>query len=155
MTASDFTRANGFPPVSRCQYEEHLRTCLALMGALEASLQGSRQALLTLDLGGTERGTGEQIEWMRNFDEVLRQMAGDAGGKRGSGSGADFDWGRSKELEEELRQSERRIRNTLRLQAALLARIRGKLHVLANMLADPSLPYRPQPPGKTGMLHAF
>jgi len=49
------------------------RICLALMSRLEASLAGSRRALLALDLGGIERGTREQIGWVREFETLLER----------------------------------------------------------------------------------
>jgi hypothetical protein len=51
--------------------------------------------------------------------------------------------GNSPEPEEELRRSCQRVLEATRLQAALLARARTKLRVLANMLAGQSVNYGP------------
>jgi hypothetical protein len=104
------------------------RICLALMSRLEASLAGSRRALLALDLGGIERGTREQIGWVREFETLLERYRL-APLSREALAG------------EEFRRSGERIVAVLRLQAALLARGRSKLRVLANMLAGPSADY--------------
>src|SRR5579863_2373025 len=46
---------------------EPVRMRLRLMGELQASLLGSRTALLALDLSGIEQGTREQIELSRKL----------------------------------------------------------------------------------------
>lgn len=102
---------------------------LALLRALLASLCESHQALLELDLAGIERGTREQVVLSRKLAEDFRQ-----GGI----------WlAKERRLAEEIRQSEHEVWRAARGQAALLARVQGKLRVVANMLADPSVNYGP------------
>jgi len=106
---------------------EPMPTCLALFGQLEASLHGSRKALLARNLAGIEQRTQEQRALAGKIEAVLRKgIVSSAGG-----------------LQEELRQSGKRVLAAGRLQAALLARARLKLRVLANMLAGPSVNYEP------------
>jgi hypothetical protein len=119
-----------------------VRSRLALMGELEASLHRSRKALLALDLAGIERATGEQVGMIREFQAclprgVLPLAIGNTGAKGAPGLVA-----HAPELEE-LRKSESRVLEAVRLQAALLGRAQCKLHVLANMLAGPSVTYGP------------
>jgi hypothetical protein len=109
--------------------EEGVRIRLGLLRALQASLAASRKALLELDLAGIERGTSEQAALSRKLTEDFR---------RGRVRLA-----REQQLAEELRQSEREVWQAARVQAALLTRAQGKLRVLANMLADPSMNYGP------------
>jgi len=114
---------------------------LAVMRELEASLQGSRKALLALDLA-IERGTREQVRLIRELEMVLRRpTASSAIGRQPAEDAAQGLPACAPELEEELRRCESRVRDGARLQAALLARARSKLRVLANMLADPSVTY--------------
>jgi hypothetical protein len=119
--------------------DEPVRACLALMGELEASLERSRKALLAQDLAGIERGTGEQVGLLEAIDAAVRRSVTPCTTwKQTRGLSAS-----SPGLEEELRHSRDRIMEAVRLQAALLARARSKLRVLANMLADPSVDYGP------------
>lgn len=120
-----------------------VRSRLALMGELEASLHRSRKALLALDLAGIERATGEQVGMIREFQACLRrgvapQATEKSGAKNALGLSAP-----APNPEEELRKSESRVLEAVRLQAALLGRAQCKLHVLANMLAGPSVTYGP------------
>jgi hypothetical protein len=118
------------------QAEKEVRIRLALMEQLEASLVGSRKALLALDLPGIERGTREQVALL---GAIGRVRAGEMGnGWRSVPEGAT-------DLQADLRNGEIRVREAARLQAALLARSRAKLRVLGNMLADPSVNYGPLP----------
>ncbi len=96
---------------------------LALLRELQLSLSVSRAALLALDLSGIEQGTREQIELSHRLAE---EMAGE---------------NRMPERDLELKRAENEVRQALRLHAALLARERAKLRVLANMLAGPSVNY--------------
>jgi hypothetical protein len=112
--------------------DESAAVLLVWMDELEASLLGSRKALLALDLAGIERGTSEQVGLVRNFGAMQRQSGKDNALGRPAGT---------PELVEELRRRGRRIQEAARLQAALLAREGSKLRVLANMLADPSIDY--------------
>jgi hypothetical protein len=110
------------------------------MGELQTSLHGSRKALLALDLGGIERETSNQAVLIQEFDALLRRGALAPPAAEESA----FDWSAcTPELEEKLRRSVSRILDAVRLQAALLARAQGKLRVLANMLAGPSVLYGP------------
>jgi len=113
-----------------------------LMCQLEASLHGSRKALLALDLAGIERGTREQVSLMREFEAVLRRgAASPAIGSQPAKDGVPGLPAGAPAWQEELRRCENRVREAARLQAALLVRARCKLHVLANMLAGPSVTY--------------
>jgi hypothetical protein len=122
---------------------ESLRTTLlVLMHELEASLQGSRQALLALDLAGIERGTCDQLGLIGKMGGLWQQSAAVAASGAREAKAPDF---RSypSELGEEFIRSRNRILDALRLQAALLRRARRKLCVLANMLAGPTASYGP------------
>jgi hypothetical protein len=121
---------------------------LALMRELEGSLERSRQALLALDLGGVEQGTGEQIELVGKIQaalgRVIRPETGRAPVQRCAPGTEQCGRGPENELQEELRHSGNRILQAARLQAALLARAQWKLRVLANMLAGTSVRYGPR-----------
>jgi hypothetical protein len=119
-----------------------LRSRLGTVTRLAASLDRSRKALLALDLGAIEAGTREQWDLVRELDLVSRRRAEDGP----QGPSAD-----SPELEHRLQQSELLVRDSARLHAALLARMRGKLRVLANMLAGPSVTYNPLPDWSGGL----
>jgi hypothetical protein len=123
-----------------------LRTRLEVMPALEASLSRSRDALLAMNLGGIERGTREQLGFIRELTAArLQGVASPPGGVRQPRE--DEESARpvhAAELMEELLERENRIRKAARLQAALLARARYKLRVLGNMLAGLSITYGPQ-----------
>jgi hypothetical protein len=119
--------------------DELRRTRLAWMGELEASLLGSRTALLALDLAGIEQGTREQIGLIREFDALRRRPPGEAGELVLAVRALELEL----ELEKELRRCGARILEAIRLQAALLARAQYKLRVLANMAAGPSVDYGP------------
>jgi hypothetical protein len=127
---------------------EPLQTRLALMRRMYASLIGSREALLALDLAGIEQGTREQVELSLQLEEQIerggasgeniRTLTGhSAGGSKARTTELDS------ELEKELRHGEHEVLQALRLQAALLVRARSKLRVLSNMLAGPSVNYGP------------
>ena len=90
-----------------------------LLGQLEMSLARKREALVKLDLYGMAQGTREQFELLQEIRK--RNMAE-------LPSGAD---------RAEIKAAAKRILAATRLQAALLARGRGKLRMLANMLAGP------------------
>jgi hypothetical protein len=128
--------------------DELPRVRLALMRELEASLQGSRKALLALDLVGIERGTREQVGLTREIEAVLQRGIAQPAKHRAppakhrtapeqESSPSAY----TPELEDELRRCQNRVREAARLQAALLARAQRKLRILANMLAGPSLNY--------------
>ncbi len=123
--------------------ESLLRARLALMCELEASLQASRKALLALDLADIECGTRDQIGLTRELEALLQRSRASLAAERSAEPGAPELRTHAAELEEKLQQSQNRIFDALRLQAALLTRARGKLRVLANMLAGPSVPYGP------------
>jgi hypothetical protein len=133
------------------------RIPLPLLRQLEASLCHGHSALLALDLGGIERETREQVG-------LSRKIAGEI--RRGTESTASV-WEtevetrasasaeRAPEMPEELARVISRVLQALRLQTALLARARGKLRVLANMLADPSVTYGPLPARTDDRAQAF
>lgn len=107
--------------------DEPVRTCLTMLSQLEASLHGSRKALLARDLAGVEQETREQRVLAGKIKAILQQRIAPLG------SG----------LEEDLKQSGKRVLAAGRLQAALLARAQRQLRVLVNMLTDPSATYGP------------
>jgi hypothetical protein len=117
---------------------------LKLLRELEASLRGSRQALLALDLAGIEQGTREQVGLVRElqrFPEPLMKMPGPGLRNETQGTGASERPAWSREMAAEVRHSEQAVLQAARVQAALLARAQRKLRILANMLAGPSLNY--------------
>jgi hypothetical protein len=128
---------------AREQDDELMWVRLALARALEASLDGSRKALLEGDLAGIERGTSNQIGLLRGFAAVLQRAKGAPATRRKPAEAGALEGAHARRLEEELRHSENRSLDALRLQAALLVRARAKLRVLGNMLAGPSVPYGP------------
>jgi hypothetical protein len=132
--------------------DELFRSRLALMTALEISLESSRKALLSLDVAGIERGTGEQIGWIREFDTVFLRSMARVPAKRFSAENVALEPACEPHLEQDLRRSEKRVQDALRLQAALLARAARKLRVIANMLAGASASYGPFPEQKAGLL---
>ena len=136
---SDFSRPQcALGATAEDRENELLRACVALMRELEDSLEGSRKALLALDLGGIERGTSDQVSLVRRLDSLFRHCGTTSEVESSEQSGARR---YLSELEEELRQSQNRIGDALRLQSALLVRSRAKLRMLANMLAGPTVPY--------------
>jgi hypothetical protein len=116
---------------------------LALMRALQSSLCAGHTALVELNLQGIERGTHEQVVLSRKLAEDFRQGSASPAGPRSGQYRSAGCAGCTPRLAEELRQSEREVRQGLRLQAALLARAQSKLRVLANMMADPGVNYGP------------
>jgi hypothetical protein len=138
---------NAFPAVLTSSGETWLRVPLPLLLQLEASLYNSRTALLALDLAGIERETREQIilsqkiaAKVRRGSESTSRMRQTEVERRASTSA-----GGAPEIPDEMARTVSRVFEALRLQAALLARARGKLRVLANMLVDPSVTYGPLP----------
>jgi hypothetical protein len=113
---------------------------LQLLRELEASLGGSRQALLALDLAGIEQGTREQVALVRELQKFPEMQTGERheGGTQETGAEVPT-W--SRETAEDVRRCEEAVLQAARVQAALLARARRKLRILANMLAGPSLNY--------------
>jgi hypothetical protein len=131
------------PPASPGErIDDFLRVRLAVIAALEASLQRSRKALLAMDLDGIEGGTREQIGFARDLAAAHRALTPPAGGP-GKNTLAILP-AYTAALLEELSRGESRLREAGRLQAALLARARYKLRVLANMLAGASVTYGPE-----------
>jgi hypothetical protein len=145
MMPTDSIRVASIPPPSaRERADALLWARMALLGELEASLLGSRKAVLALDLHGIEGGTTEQVGLIGELNALARRsVAPPATGRRSAEQEAPGLSACSPEVDEELRRSESRIREAVRLQAALLARARCKLRVLANMLAGPSVTYGP------------
>lgn len=151
ISATALASADALERVALERVENSSRRRLALMRQLQASLAGSRKALLELDLAGIGRGTGEQIELNRMLaEEIQRDREPSAIPKRET-----FKKECASGTEEELRQSERDVLHALRLQAVLLARMRSKLCVLANMLADRSVNYGPLLEQNGVLPHAF
>lgn len=105
---------------------------LQLLQELEASLSGSRQALLALDLAGIEQGTREQVGLVRELQSFPDMQMPQPGAETPSSP---------RETVEEVRRCEQSVLQAVRVQAALLARAQRKLLILANMLAGPSLDY--------------
>lgn len=141
--------------------EDFLRVRLALLRALEVSLERSQEALLALNLEGMQRGTSEQIVLLRELDAAGRQAA-ERLAENPTGAKPEFEAGWAGGLNHELkdglknetRRSAQRILEGLRLHRALLARARGKLRILANMLAGPSEPYGELLAGHRGQVQA-
>ena len=119
--------------------EELLRARLVLMHELEASLEGSRKALVALDLAQIESGTSDQAGLILEFAALLERCRSSRAAQPGAPRLRSY----PRELKEKLCGSQNRILDALRLQVALLARAQGKLRVLGNMLADPTVPYGP------------
>ncbi|HTU40735.1 MAG TPA: hypothetical protein VMF10_03435 [Candidatus Aquilonibacter sp.] len=116
---------------------------LATMAALEASLGGSREALISLDVAALVSRNREQLLLSRKLRPILDRARGEIGEidvPSGTSEG-------SKELRHERRQIEQvqmaanRIIFAIRIQSALLVRLRTKLQVMANMLAGPGAFY--------------
>jgi hypothetical protein len=142
MMPDEYVRVEGNPrsPAWRPS-NEGLRTRLGVMPKLEASLDRSRNSLLAMDLEGIERETREQLEIIRELEAAA--LPGVAATSAQLREHPDLVTLSPVELEE-LRKSETRVREAARLQAALLARARYKLRVLANMLGGVSKTYFPQ-----------
>ncbi len=133
--------------------DERARSALTLVHELEASLHASRKALLALDLAGIERETREQVRSIRKLEGVLAssmvpRVRGSCVTKEREFVCPENSPEPESELEEELRRSCHRVLEAARLQAALLARSRTKLRVLANMLAGQSVNYGPLVAGR-------
>jgi len=141
---------NDLPAALTSCGETWLRIALPLLRQLEVSLCHSQTALLALDLVGIERETGEQIGLSQKIAAEVRRGTESTARVRESEveRRASASVGRAPEMPEEFAQTVSRVFEALRLQTALLARARGKLRVLANMLADPSVTYGPLPVSK-------
>jgi hypothetical protein len=156
---AEFIPIAGVPSAKASQTADDLelpRRPLILMRELEASLHASRKALLALDLAGIEGETREQGRLMGQLEAVL--PPGLAPRARGQQPAEDLErvWSaHGPELEEEFRRGCKRILEATRLQAALLARARSKLRVLANMLAGQSVIYGPPGARNSAPLRAF
>lgn len=148
---SESKRADPILPASE-RAGDLARARLALMRELEASVVGSRKALLGLDLAGIEHGTREQAGLLPAIAATMRSGVTPCPSERPAAQPKEDQRGVSAcaleleleldlALEKELHESGERILEAVRLQAALLARARAKLRVLANMLAGPSADY--------------
>jgi hypothetical protein len=139
--------------------EEPMRTHRTLMDQLEASLAGSRQALLALDLAGIERGTREQVVLAGEIEAALRRAIARPAAPRASAEHSAeqrmLRWSARAADLQELRRSENRVLAAARLQAALLVRVQCKLRVLANFLAGPSVNYGPLSARNVAPLRVF
>jgi hypothetical protein len=116
-----------------------LRTRLALMRRMQASLFGSRKALLSLDLAGIEQGTREQVELSMKLEEEIGRAGALADNMGFTARAPKLE----SELDKDLRHCEHEVLQALRLQSALLVRARSRLRVLSNMLAGTSVNYGP------------
>jgi len=134
--------------------DDLLRTLVTVMRELESSVEDSRKALLALDLAGIERGTQDHLALVRKIDSLLQRRRTIVAGGRFEGTTSAGFPSLLPELDEELRQSQMRISDALRLQSALLVRARHKLRVLANMLAGPARPYGPPPAQNSGLTNS-
>jgi hypothetical protein len=144
MMPNQLGRADNNPcPIFWAPSDEFLRSRLALMPALEASLRRSREALVAMNLEGIERGTREQVGFISEL-KAASQRKLLPGGSRQPQENRELVFSASAVELEELRQIENRVREAARLQSALLARARYKLRVLANMLVGLSKTYRPR-----------
>jgi hypothetical protein len=132
--------------------DEFRRSCITLLCELEASLEGSRKALLALDLASLESGTREQAGLIMRFEPLRRQREE----YRVFIEPANIKPANASARQAELRHCAHRVREATRLQAALLARAQAKLRVLGNRLAGPSATYehrcepRDEPPLRKG-----
>jgi hypothetical protein len=134
---ADITPANAF---GSC---ELLRERLTLARMLELSLRRSQEALRVLDLAAIERGTEEQMVWIRELGGCLcRNEPTPPAPTLSRGNPAEKP-AAARQLEQELQQAAKRILDGIRLQLALLRRMRTKLRVLANMLAGTAVAYGP------------
>jgi len=148
---------NAFPAARTSSGDAWRRIPLPLLRQLEASLCHSRTALLVLDLAGIERETREQVGLSQKIAAEIRRgtestaRVGEREVERRPSASAE----RAPEMPEELARIISRVLQALSLQVALLARARGKLRVLANMLADPSVAYGPLPAQRDDRARAF
>jgi len=115
---------------------------LGLMAALEASLEGSRSALISLDVAGLAARTREQIGLSHELAAVLHQASGQIEPPSGMPD-LSQPFAREQLQIESMRPIAHRIIFAIRLQSALLARLRIKLRVMANLLAGCSAAYGP------------
>jgi hypothetical protein len=163
MHSDESIHAANLSADDRQKSEEMARARLALLGELHKSLSGSCEALLALDLVGITRGTREQVglslrlaremaqenQWMVEDQPRAEKQAA----PHFAASVSAFE----PTLEAEIRASQNRVWQALRLQSAILGRARAKLRVLANALAGPSVNYGP-PPARSSALrqpHTF
>jgi len=138
---------NAFPAALASSGDAWRRIPLPLLRQLEASLCHGHSALLALDLAGIDRETREQVGLSRKIAGEIRRGTESTVSVRETEveTRAPASAERAPEMLEELARVISRVLQALRLQTALLARARGKLRVLANMLADPSVTYGPLP----------
>ncbi len=130
----------GLVPAASTGTNEILRSRLVLHLAVEASLEKSRKALLALDLGGLATQTREQILLSRCL-AALNEWSGVNGGTQQLAR--DEGCLVSAQTVEQVRASALRVQSAIRLQLAILSRLRHKLRVMANMLAETGAPYGP------------
>jgi hypothetical protein len=127
-----------------------LHTCLALTRELEDSLLSSQIALLARDSAAIERCTREQerlrqmVRGLLGSPDLPAPIPAPRESRLVSPQGAS-------ELVERLRASAMRVQHLARVQLALLRRSQQFLNVLANWMASPETPYRPQPTAGGGL----
>ena len=140
MVLTNLSRLKNVPPAEE-PHSSPPQACLALMLELEASLRGSKNSLLALDLPRIEQGTVEQIALIERLNGVLSPTFPAAQSCEPTGTAGSF--ASTRALENEFQGRCRRIMELVRLQAALLTRAQTKLRVLANTLAGPASAYGP------------
>jgi len=152
---------------------EAAQACLALLGKLEDSLAASQRALLARNLQGIESGTREQARLVDELSALcgagektappadLRAAGGD-GEAAGDGEvpGKNEVPGESQAaLLCGVRAAGRRVLQSARVQAALLARAARRQKMISHLLAGPQQTYEtvvagepgnPAPPGEGG-----
>jgi hypothetical protein len=107
-------------PAGECQ--------LVLLQKLEASLIASHRALVALDFGAIELGTRDQSMLCRSLGLEMQRTSAPAD--------ADADARMvNSDFSQDLRSIAWKVLREARVQAALLKRSQGKLHVMVNMLA--------------------
>lgn len=164
MPSEEFISAASFSADHRQRSAEQARVRLAIMGELHTSLLASCEALLALDLAGIMRGTREQVGLSAQLAREMGQETQCAVQDKppaqnqpapyfAAGSSA-LNAKKRAEITEELKQSQDRLWQALRLQSAILARARAKLRVLANAVAGPSVNYGPPPVHSGARRHA-
>jgi hypothetical protein len=113
------------------------RSAGGLLAELEGSLEAGQRALLSRDLGGLERATGEQIGLQRSL-QTLWSQNGEPGQDDVPGNDVPPV---DPALAAGLRAALWRVLYLGRVQAALLTRAQRSLRMLSNLLAGPTASY--------------
>jgi hypothetical protein len=125
--------------------KDALQLRMSWMQALETALHRSLRALIDLDLEGLRSATAEQILLAGELAMIVSRDSRAQKNPEPAGDDKPPIFVFAADLPGELRSSEKRILDALRLQSAVLARSQRKQRVLANMLAGAGLPYGPLP----------